>query len=358
MSTPRIVWLLGVLLCSELSYAQLPDGPHREAALKLCGTCHSANIVLGRGMTRDQWGEMVSNMISKGAKGTPDEFNQVVEYLATALPAKGATPNPTRRRPSGGLSAGPMDRQVADPDAANRGKTIYFKECITCHGPKARGANLNAAEGQKGTDLVRSLVILHDRYGNQLGPFMKKGHPMQSSVASSSLTGAQIQDLANFLHQRFEDTLHREPFSKPLNVLTGDANAGKSYFNGEGTCSTCHSPTGDLAHIAGKYDPPTLQLKFLFPRMARFGPGGAASTPKPVMATVSQPDGPSVTGELLRIDDFTISLRDAEGQYRSWTRTPELKVQKSDPYDAHNALLDRYTDKNMHDIVAYLETLK
>jgi len=356
MRTRRIGWLLSILLSGEIGYAQLPDGPHKDTTLKVCGTCHSASIVLGHALTRDQWGEMVSNMISKGAKGTPEEFSQVVDYLAAALPASGAG-IPVRRRPSGGLSAGPNDRQVADPDAANRGKAIYYRECITCHGPNARGANANAGGVQEGTDLVRSLVVLHDRYGNELGTFLKKGHPMQSGVASSSLNPAQVQDLANFLHQRFEDTLHREPFSKPLNVLTGDAKAGEAYFNGAGKCGGCHSPTGDLAHVASKYDPPALQLKFLFPSTARFG-RGARSTSKPVMVTVTQADGQTVTGELVRMDDFTVALRDADGQYRSWTRTPELKVQKSDPYATHAELLGEYTDKNMHDIVAYLETLK
>jgi cytochrome c oxidase cbb3-type subunit 3 len=355
MSTPRIVWLLSLWLGGGMAHAQLPDGPHKETALKLCGTCHAASIVLGRGLTRDQWGEVVSNMISKGAKGSPDEFNQVVDYLATALPAKNAAANAARRKPTGGLSAGPQDRHVVDEDSAKLGKTIYFRECITCHGPNARGANPNNPEGQKGTDLVRSLVVLHDRYGNELGPFLKKGHPMQSGASSSGLNPAQVQDLANFLHLRFEDTLHRSP-SKPLNVLTGDAKAGEAYFNGLGKCNSCHSPTGDLAHIASKYDPPALQLKFLFPRNARFGSGGSHT--KPVTVTLTQPDGQSVTGELIRMDDFTVALHDSDGQYHSWTRTPELKVQKNDPYETHIALLDQYTDKNMHDIVAYLETLK
>ena len=277
MRTRRIGWVLGVLLGGEAVFGQLPDGPHKDTVLKVCGTCHSASIVLGRALNRDQWGEMVSNMISKGAKGTPEEFNQVVDYLSSALPVRGASGNPVRPKPSGGLSAGPADRQIADPVAANRGKAIYFRECINCHGANARGTNPNAGPVQEGTDLVRSLVVLHDRYGNELGPFLKKGHPMQSGVASSSLNPAQVQDLANFLHQRFEDTLHREPFSKPLNVLTGDAKAGEAYFDAQ--CSTCHSATGDLAHIASKYDPPTLQLKFLFPRTARFGHGSAAARP-------------------------------------------------------------------------------
>lgn len=355
MHTPRFVWLLGVILGSGITYAQqLPDGPHRETALKLCGTCHAATIVLGRGLNKEQWGEVVSDMISKGAKGTPDEFNQVVDYLSTAFPIGGAAgAKSAPQRCGGGLSAGPQDRQISDPASAKLGKAIYYRECINCHGPNARGPSDNAPENQHGSDLVRSLVVLHDRYGNQLGPFLKKGHPMQSGAASSSLNPAQVQDLANFLHQRFEDTLHRTPFLQPLNVLTGDPKAGEAYFNGAGKCNTCHSATGDLAHIASKYEPPALQLKFLFPNGGRFNAGAPLVT-----VTVTQPDGQSVTGDLVRMDDFTVALRDSDGNYRSWTRTPDLKITKKDPYAAHIALLDQYTDKNMHDVVAYLETLK
>lgn len=63
-------------------------------------------------------------------------------------------------------------------------------------------------------------------------------------------------------------------------------------------------------------------------------------------------------GTLVRIDDFTIQIRDSSGDYRSWNRTPGLKVDLHDPYAVHNELLDRYTDADMHNVVAYLETLK
>ena len=114
MSTPRIVWLLSLWLGGRLACAQMPDGPHKETTLKLCGTCHAPTIVLGRGMSRDQWGEVVSDMISKGAKGSTDEFSQVVDYLATVLPMNGASQTTQRHKPSGGLSAGPQDRQVVE----------------------------------------------------------------------------------------------------------------------------------------------------------------------------------------------------------------------------------------------------
>jgi hypothetical protein len=199
---------------------------------------------------------------------------------------------------------------------------------------------------------------LHDRYGNSIGPFLKKGHPLQSGRPSASLTQLQIADLAHFLHQRVAETLRSGPYSKVIDVLTGDPKAGASYFNGAGKCNTCHSPKGDLAGIAGKYDPPTLQQRFLFPQAVGFGRGGGVSRSKPVMVTVTPPAGAPVTGVLDKIDDFSVSFHDASGQYHSYERTPELKVEKNDPYAAHYELLELYTDQNIHDVVAYLATLK
>jgi cytochrome c oxidase cbb3-type subunit III len=182
---------------------------------------------------------------------------------------------------------------------------------------------------------------------------------MQSGRASASLTTVEVADLSHFLHQKLNDTLRSGPYSQILNVLTGDAAAGAAYFNGAGKCSTCHSPTGDLAGIAKKFDPPSLQQQFVFPRGGRGGRGrGAASASKPVTVTVTPPSSVAVTGVLIALDDFNVSLRDNSGAYRTWKRTPGLKVEKHDPYQAHIDLLDQYMDKNIHDIVAYLETLK
>jgi mono/diheme cytochrome c family protein len=295
-------------------------------------------------------------MISRGAKGSDDDFAQVIDYLSKSFPpsAAGHAPAAAGKKGGGGgllAQAGASDKQVVDPDAANRGRTLYIAQCITCHGPKARGT-------EQGADLVRSVIILRDRYGSEIGPFLQKGHPTQSGVSSSTFTRAQIVDLSHFLHQKVEDTLRTGPYNKVLNVLTGDPKAGKAYFNGAGKCSTCHSPTGDLAGIASKFEPPVLQLKTVFPETVAFGRHAVAGTKKPVTVTVTTASGETVSGVLLEMDDFNVALRDASGQYRSFQRTPEVKVQKHDPYAAHIALLDQYTDKNIHDVVAYLETLK
>ncbi len=238
------------------------------------------------------------------------------------------------------LGPGPADKQIVDAAAADRGKTTYIAQCITCHGAKARGS-------ETGPDLVRSVTVLRDRFGSELGPFLKKGHPTQGNIPSASFTQKQVEELSHFLKQRVNDTLRSSPLYQVQNVLTGDAKAGAAYFSGAGKCSTCHSTTGDLAGIGKKYDPPTLQQRFLFPRRT-----------KPVMATVTPASGSSVSGTLELLDDFTVALRDSSGEYHSWKRTPALKVDKKDPLAAHVELLDLYTDKNMHDIVTYLETLK
>ena len=307
-------------------------------------------------MTREQWGSIVSNMISRGAKGSDEEFAQIVDYLSKNLPPSttGRAPSSaTRKGKSGGLldQAGASDKQVVDDAAANRGKRTYIAQCITCHGPKARGTD-------QGSDLVRSLVILHDRYGSEIGPFLLKGHTTQSGTSSKSFTHAQIEDLSHFLHQKVGDTLRTGPYNTVLNVLTGDPKAGEAYFNGAGKCSTCHSPTGDLAGIASKYEPAVLQLKVVFPQTVAFGRRTFAGTKKPAIVSVTTPSGEQMSGVLVEMDDFSVSLRDSSGHYRTFERTPELHLEKHDPYAAHVALLDRYTNKDIHDVVAYLETLK
>jgi mono/diheme cytochrome c family protein len=248
--------------------------------------------------------------------------------------------------PQTGLSAGPADLPVVDEAAAARGRTVYAAQCINCHGTQARGT-------ANGANLVRSIVVLHDRYGSELGPFLKKGHPMQGGAAVT-LTDAQITDLANFLRQRVNDSLRGSPIFHPGDVLVGDAKAGEAYFNGAGRCSTCHGAENSLAGIANRYSPVDLQQRLLFPRTGR-GRGGAA---RAVTVTVKPASGESVSGVLVEMDDFNVLLRDPSGAYHSFKRGPGLTVEKTDPLAAHVALLDTITDKQLHDVVAYLETLK
>ncbi len=335
----------------------LPDGAGKEIVIRVCGaTCHSQEIVAGKGYSRDNWATVINGMVARGAKVDAQEFNVIVEYLAKNLPPRTGTPGAGG---AGFIGAGSDDSHIVDPEAAERGKAIYAAECVTCHGTKARGGPDSLPPAQRGADLVRSLVVLKDRYGATIGAFLKKGHQTQSGKPSASIEGAQAIDLAHFLHQKVTDTLRSGPYSQVINVLTGDPKLGLAFFNGAGGCLKCHSAAGDLAGVGRKYEPAMLQQKFLFPRTFGFGRrGAAASAAKPVTVSVTPAGGQTISGTLVYLDDFNVSLRDRMGEYFSFKRTATLRIDKSDPYAGHIELLDRLTDKNIHDTVAYLETLK
>jgi len=230
---------------------------------------------------------------------------------------------------------GPNQRQVVDSAGAARGRQIYAQFCVNCHGATARGT-------EQGPDLIRSTLVLRDRLGDQVGPAMKT-----LANHKADLTPAQVTDLTHFLKERIEATVKNRNPEQPPNVLTGNLEAGRAYFNGAGKCNTCHSPTGDLAGIGRKYTPPDLQQRFLFPRRS-----------KPLQVTVTPSGGQAVSGSLERIDDFSVALRDASGEHRAFSRNKNFKVDINDPLTAHVQMLDSYTDQDMHNVVRYLESLK
>ena len=231
--------------------------------------------------------------------------------------------------------AGPYERQEVDNAAAARGKRVYTQFCINCHGALAKGT-------EQGPDLIRSPLVLRDRLGDQVGPALKK-----LANHKADLTQTQVGDLTHFLKDQVEATAkNRNPVTPP-NVLTGNSEAGRAYFNGTGKCNTCHSSTGDFAGVGRKYNPLDLQQRFLFPRRS-----------KPMQVTVTPAGAQPVTGSLERIDDFSVSLRDAAGEYRAFSRDKSVKVDLNDPLAAHNQMLDAYTDQDIHNVVRYLESLK
>ena len=338
-----------LLLAPAAAFAQ-PAGAAAAAFQKVCGECHSVETVTAQRRSRAQWQESINSMVARGAKGTDEELALILDYLATQYGPSPAGPPAGGRGRGAAFSPGPADKQIIDEAAANRGRKVYAAECITCHGTHARGT-------ERGADLVRSEIVLHDRYGSTIGPFLKQGHPTQTTPAAQ-LTSAQIADLSHTIHQEVYNTLRAA--LQIQNVVTGDPQAGASYFNGAGRCASCHSPSGDLAHIASRMEPAEIQQRFLFPggRGGGRGRGGASQPPHPVTVTVTPASGASITGVLLHLDDFSVSLRDSTGEYRSFPRSANVKVVRNDPAQAHHDLLDQYTDKNIHDIVAYLETLK
>lgn len=232
---------------------------------------------------------------------------------------------------------------MVDSSSVESGSKIYASNCASCHGEDTRGT-------ATAPDLLRSLPILHDRRerlrGKELGPLLRAGpnHNFQFNEK-------QLADLSQFLTQSINGILRSGYNAEPTNLLSGNTKAGEAYFKGAGGCSKCHSATGDFAGLATRYAPAVLQQKFLFPnyglRIAR-----------KVQVTVKLPSGSIYNGDLVRMDDFTIALRDKSGGYRSFNRTSGTKVTTVDPFAAHAELLDKYTDADIHNLTTYLATLK
>jgi cytochrome c oxidase cbb3-type subunit 3 len=237
-----------------------------------------------------------------------------------------------------------------DPAAVERGAKAYATNCAGCHGKTARG-NPGAP------DLIRSIIVLTDEKGILISPVLRNGRPDQG-MPKPNLTEAQISDLVAWLHVQTYTAGHRNTYAFQ-DVVTGNAQAGEAFFNGAGGCNRCHSPTGDLKGLAKRYDSMSLQQRWLGPRGGG-GRGGSAPTARnAIQVKVTLPSGETESGRLERVDDFSVSLRDASGKYHSFLRTGNVpKVEITDPLRAHVELLPKYTDAEIHNMTAYLVTLK
>ncbi len=266
-----------------------------------------------------------------------------------AATAVAQPPSQGGRGAGGGRGGGFLiSRAVPDPAAVERGQKVFVASCGFCHGSNANG-------GESGPDLIRSVLALNDERGEKIGPVILKGRP-DHGMPAFAMTDAQIKDIAAFLRGRQQAAINRSAYTI-LNVVTGDAKKGEAYFNGAGGCNGCHSPTGNLAGAGKKYDPVALQARLLFPQ-GRGRRGGAPQNQIKIPVTVTLPSGQTISGTLDYLDDFDVALRDSAGEYRSFPRQPGLKVDARDPLAAHEQLLKKYTDDDMHNLLAYLVTLK
>jgi len=244
---------------------------------------------------------------------------------------------------------------VTDQAAVERGRGLLVEHCGFCHGANARG-------GSGGPDLTRSVVVQEDEGGKQLGAFLRVGRP-DRGMPKFDMPDPQLADLATFLHAAIYLNANRRLY-KILDIVVGDAKAGQAYFNGAGRCSMCHSPTGDLKSVGAKYEPATLQGRLLMPRGRSGGPGAPAGPlylePTAVKVTVTLPSGESSSGGLVRLTDFDVTLFDtAAGRVRSFLRDGDVpKVVVTDPLQAHVDHLSKWADTEMHNMTAYLASLK
>lgn len=236
----------------------------------------------------------------------------------------------------------PHEETSEDPAAVGRGQALFRSTCGFCHGEDATGA--------RAPDLVRSVTVNHDEQGSLLTPVIRNGRPDKGMPSFATLNDEQVRDIVAFLHHQAYEALHSGHVSGDYPVaklLTGNAEAGKKFFNGAGNCSQCHSVTGDLAGIASKLKPIDLQQHMIYPSRRE-----VAKT-----ATVTLSDGTRFEGKVAHVDEFGIALVCKDGWYRSWPLS-EVKAQIHDPLEAHRELTAKYTDSEMHNLFAYLETLK
>ena len=233
--------------------------------------------------------------------------------------------------------------QAAQPPehspAVMRGRAAFAANCAFCHGSKATGT-------EQAPSLVRSPLVRQDVNGNLLIPMIKTGRPTLGMPSFSSLPAEQISDIAVFLHQRATEERGHGHAVPETALLVGNAKEGEAYFKSAGGCSGCHSTAGDLAHIGTKYSLLNLTVAFLTP----------AARPKQVEVTL--PSGDRINGTLNYLDEFSISMTDTSGQYRTWFRDRVRSVRVIDPLAAHRELLPKYTDTDIHNLLAYLVTLK
>ncbi len=233
-----------------------------------------------------------------------------------------------------------------DAKAAGDGAKLFGPTCGFCHGADARGG--------VGPDLLRSAVVLDDDQGELVSPVIHNGRPANGMPAFPTFTDEQNRDIAEFLHLQVELAANRGTY-KVLNIVTGDSRAGAIYFNGEGKCNMCHAVTGDMAHIGSKFEPADLQQTFLYPAARESSPPGRQAAPN---VTVTLLNGKKMTGRLQHLDDFGVSFFDGGDNVHSVALEPDIKVEVEDKLVVHRQMLDRYTDTQMHDLTAYLVTLK
>jgi cytochrome c oxidase cbb3-type subunit III len=285
----------------------------------------------------------------------------------TAQQGRGSGPQrgtPPPGRQGGGQRANfpQQQRAAGDPAVIARGQALYGVRCAACHGADLRGGD------QGGPNLLRSQVILTDQHGENIVPVIRDGR--QGGVGTMPAFHLPEEDMlaiSEYIHNVMGQAGRqgRPPgweIMPELNVLVGDVAAGQRYF--EKVCSRCHSPSNLRSVTARAVDARALQDLWvsggLSGRGGRGGGGGRGEAePSRIQVTVTAPGSAPVTGRLVRIDDFVVSILTEDGARRTFRRDgANPKVDINDPLEPHRRLVLELTDRDMHDVTAYLATLK
>jgi cytochrome c oxidase cbb3-type subunit III len=306
------------------------------------------------------------------AQGTPPQ------QPPPAAPTQPPPATPPQTPEGGGRGRGRGQGQIAtfpaqqrppgDPELIAKGKQLFTATCVACHGADLRGGVTG------GPNLLRSAVVLMDQKGELILPIVHGARAERGMPPQPQLTDDDVKAIAEYIHSVVATARGQgappESEAPPPNALVGDAKAGEAYFNAK--CASCHSPTGDLAGIGSRIDEAkNLQNYWVVGgggggngRGGRGGRGaqgaqGASSDRRTVTAVVTMPNGEKVQGQVARLDNFFITLLLDDGRLRTIRRDGTVpKIDVKDPLEFHKNLPAILTDKDMHDVTAYLATLK
>jgi cytochrome c oxidase cbb3-type subunit III len=326
---------------------QPPTDPGAKSYLDHCAMCHGAQrqgnppqipslVGVGKRLTDEQ----ITDMIHNGKSPMPpfpdikgDELKALLKFLTGGEPSTKPT---TETNPEAADES--EQAEMAGPPQ-QPGRAIFQQNCSFCHGRDAMG-------GETGPDLTRSKLVTGDKTGDQILTVVREGRP-GNKMPAFNFSSQQLQDLLAFIRARVAEVAAHPGGRRGVDVSdlqTGNLDAGKAYFNGAGGCAKCHSPTGDLAGIANRYEGLRLEERMLYPWNTKSA------------VTVTLPSGETISGTLAYLDEFTVALRDASGTYRSWS-TSRVRYKVDAPVNAHVDQFPKYTDDDIHNLMAYLQSL-
>jgi mono/diheme cytochrome c family protein len=334
MKKLHIAALLAVVVgFHNISRAQTPDSPGAQSYAKRCAICHGDNregilpgfpplVEIKRQLSEQQ----IAGIIHTG-KGRMPAFPKLQNEELTALLRFLAADN----------LATPAHESN---NIAETGRHVFQRNCAFCHGRDAAG-------GETGPDLTRSKLVLADRDGSKITEVVRNGRP-EKKMPAFNFSTEEIRSIVAFIHATQAQASAHPGKRRGVDVAdlqTGNVETGKQYFNGTGGCSKCHSATGDLAGIASRFEGLQLEERMLYPK----------NTTSHVIVTL--PSGEKITGVLAYLDEFTVGLRDKDGTYHSWP-VSRVRYIVDAPVEAHVELFSKYTDDDIHNLMAYLQTLR